>query len=380
MYDFFDQSFDVNASNVKTHSTGNTYIELNYPGDNNKPVLKYNELYYYPYQLVIAKRTADPNKEYVMVIETFSKVNGVNSNKMFIHVNLVNSSSSPNTSLTALFAAPSPAIVSLNALFGDPSVSSGQNKIYNKTSPDLTLYIANTITVKIEDNLKKITGTAVGLPSIFPTITDSTEPNPKDVSLKLSQLTQRQRCTRSIDKASTVVPIVKANPTSVQTNILVLVILGLCVAAFFPSIYYGLVCLPAGDKTEHGAIHAIYLLGALSLIVPLFVRGFKDGDLAAQVWGVGIVVLVLIFGWQYVNLSSKQRLRCVDSDVMTNFNVLAHFGQFFEKRIISILLLAGLVTFGISASVKSADDAIFGWLMGTQAIITVVAPWVFSRF
>jgi hypothetical protein len=388
-YDFFDRSFDVSTANKKTQGTdiNKKYVELVYPGDNKKPTLSYDGMQFYPVRLVISGSSGSTDFDYVMVLETVSKVNEISGPKLFIQLKIKNDNANANGSLTTLFSAIGtdtatlrPAIVNLNSLLGDPTVYPAKHAIYKNTSADLTLYINPVISLKLDDSAKRVLTGGASLATIFSTITaeDSTF-KVKEIILVASPLMQRQRCTRSSDNSSTVVSVVKPTTSSVQTNILVLVIIGLCVAAFFPTIYYGLVCFPAGTKPRE-AIHLIYLIGALSMVMPLFVRGFKDGDPAAQVWGVGIIVLVLIFGWQYYDLSSKMILKCGVDDTVINVNISGHFGNISKNYLFFILFVLCLLPLFISAMVKSADDSLFGGLVGGQAIIMVIAVCLFGIY
>ena len=375
-YSFFDQPFDVSTANLKTQPTTNAkYVELVYPRDNNKPVLSYNNLMFYPSRLVIA-RSSSPTVDYVLYMET---VNSSNANKLFINMMLKRDASKPDGDLTKLFeqikintATANPAIVNLNSLFGSPSVKHKINK--SSTSEDLTLNINDVITTKIDDVTLILTG-SFSVTETFPTLTTTQNTSSKDVLLIYSHLTQRQRCTRSTDNASKTVPVVTATTSSVQTNILVLVILGLCVAAFFPSIYYGLVCLPAGGVTNHAKIHLIYLIGALSMVIPLFVRGFRDGDPAAQVWGIGIIVLVLIFGWQYVDLSRKLILKCGGNNVvLSDTSIFSHLSAGVENnKLFLFVFIVSLFILWVSALAMSPNGEVFSGLLAGQAIITVIA-------
>jgi len=373
-YSFFDQPFDVSTENVKIQTTGAPYVELVYPRDNNKPVLSYNNLMFYPSRLVIARSSSSPTVDYVLYLET---VNSSNVSKLFINMMLKHDETKPDGDLTQLFnqikintATAKPAIVNLNSLFGAPSVT---HKINKNTSADLTLYINDVITTKIANVKAILTNTSnFSVTEKFPTFTQQNT-NPKDVLLIYSHLTQRQRCTRSTDNASKTVAVVNQPTTSsVQTNILVLVILGLCVAAFFPSIYYGLVCLPAGGDTHHAKIHLIYLIGALSMVIPLFVRGFRDGDPAAQVWGIGIIVLVLIFGWQYVDLSRKLILKCDGTNTVLSGSIISHLSKGTDDNSIFLFILI-LFPFWVSALAMSSNGEVFSGLLAGQAIITVIA-------
>lgn len=284
--------------------------------------------------------------------------------------------------LTQLFNAtttPAKATVNLNSLFGEAAISDVTHKINkSSTSSSFTLHIKDTVTVNVNLNNTTLTSPA-DLATILPTMsTSATENSPQSISLIHSLLTQRQRCTRSTDNASPSVAVVKASTSSVQTNILILVIIGLCIAAFFQPIYSGLICFPSGNK-NHGAIHMLYLIGALSIAMPLFVRGFKDGDVDSQVWGVGIVVIMLIFGWKYAELSGNDMLKCSGSPVI-NINFLGQIGQLGENKRVVGLLLFVLFPFWVSAFTQTSDSNVFSWLLGTQAVITGIAIFAFNKY
>jgi hypothetical protein len=383
-YDFFDQSFDVSTANTKVQGT-NKYVELNYPGDNKKPVLSYDGMQFYPVRLVISSLSGNNLIDYVMVLETVSKVNGVLGHKLFIKMNIKHESTATNGSLTTLFSAIGtnttalkPATVNLNSLLGDPIVYPAKHTIYKNTSADLTLYIAPAITVKLDDRVKPILTGNVILVDIFKTITaDDAMKKVKQITLVASPLTQRQRCTRSTDNASKPVAVVKPpNMPNVQTNILVFIIIGLCVAAFFPTIYSMFVCLPAGKAQNHGAIHMIYFTFATLISAVLTADGFYNGNTDSQVLGVGMIIIMLISFWQYSHLSSNMLLKC-GTEHVTRMSFMSQFGQlWFESPKVSIPLFIA-IGLGLYPSIGTTKD---GDKQITIFLITYGSIMLFSLF
>jgi hypothetical protein len=386
-YNFSNHVFPISNKNIKTQGTLQgtlKYFELTYPVANDStPIFKYDKTNYYPLKLIITKLL---DASFNMVIETIGRKDGENQNKLYVSVILANDNTSPKQPLTTLFAAISANTntvanidIQLNSLFdGLPSTPSNKLRKSN-TSPDLTLHITPAITTKL--GVDTILGNAV-MADICKTLTSADGGSEVGTNLKvsLSELIQRQKCTRSTDNASPSTQVVaKPKPSNIQTSILALVIIGLCIAAFFQDIYSIVVCLPVGSQGNNGAIHMIYAIGMVCIAIPLMVRGFKDGDLDAQVWGIGLIFLILIFFWKFNMLASEMKLNCSAGPVLDKKMVVQLKELFGEGKIIKTTLYIMIhLSFLITASVKSTEVALFNGMLGGQAAVTVLFVLLFN--
>ena len=379
-FSFDYQTFDISSGNIKNSQ----YAELNYPQFDNKiskPVIKYNEIHYFPIRILITGKDASDN--YICVLETKDKDN---TKTLYVSFKLIHDNTVAVGPLTEAFDAlnntqKKTVNINLHNVFKDTNFANG--KIFtSSTAPNyLTLHITTPITYKLYATAPGIPNTSIS--TIINTYTPEAASGGTDILIKESALTVRQRCTRASDNASPSVSVVpKSKTPNYLTNLLFVMIMCLTVAGFYSPIYSGLVCFfaPKGDK--HGAIHIIYLIAVLSLVIPLFVRGFKDGDLDSQIWGAGLVVLALIFYMKYNEMSNQQILKC--GGVVANMSMSEQISQFFRLftdssgklnyKLIGLIVfvLCGLASFLITASIYSTNEDLYKGMMGGMCFLIFI--------
>ncbi len=384
-YSFPDQRFDIKPENLIIHS-GKKYFKINYPADAS-PVFRYGDKLCYPVSISI-KKGEDASVDNIFVLETVSKVNDKLGIKIFVRMKLKHDTTagSADGPLTALFGAIAKAdsampiktsngvVVNLSGLFNDPAMNNVSNKLHKQTSDDLTLNISSTISTNLNSGVSTIITDDTSMTEIYSTLTTNGDTQ-IDVSIVPAPLRQVNKCRRSSDQGSPA-SFSSKNEPNVMSNVMVITIIGLTMAAFFPMIYSGLVCIPAGDTNKYYAIHILYLIGALSIVIPLIVRGFKDGDMDAQVWGFGIIGIMLIFFWQFNHLSVKQNLMC-NSQMVDNKTISEQFSSFFRSGWKVYVLISIITALMITASSLSYNADVFRALVFTQAALTFAGAYIF---
>lgn len=393
-FSFPDQRFDVKPDNLKTVS-GTTpvtrYFKMDYPADAN-PVFRYGDKLFYPVSITITKSDAAnaSNYDYNFYLETVSKVNNTPGNKLFVQMRLKHDTTagSADGPLTGLFGSiaktqdtTNGVVVNLTGLFTDAAVKDSQLKILKKTSEHLTLQVVPVISTNLNTSVSAVITDSTTIDRLI-TAYGTAEAIETAVAVIPAPLRQVNKCTRSSDNGSPSSFNLKneINTSNIMSNIMVLTIVGLAMAAFFPIIYSGLVCIPAGDSASddrYHAIHILYLLGSLSIFVPLIVRGFKDGDMDAQIWAWGILGIMVIFFWQFNHLSVKQLLLC-NSQNVANAGIGAQISAFIKSLTWKMyIVLAALLAFMSAASSLSSKAGTFRGLVIAQAVLTLVGPYIF---
>ncbi len=375
-YSFDDQLFDIGSNSIK-QSNNKSYAELTYPipNERTKPVLKYKDAHYVPVRILIVS-TGSTDYNYDFVLET-QKLQDETS-KIFVAFKLKHDdgASATNGPLTDAFtqltiSETAKKNINLTPLFGQLS---GIN-IHDGTSPKhLTIHGSNVITTK----LASITGlsNSATIVEIIQTFKPDPGSGGTEITLTQSSLTVRQRCTRSSDMASPSTSVVakKMDTENYLTNLLFIIIMALTIAAFFPTVYTGMVCFfVSGDKPPHSVIHIIYLMSIMLLIIPLFVRGFKDGDLNAQIWGIGLLSLCLIFYVKYAETSTAMQLKCGDK-IVDNIPLSEYFTnlpEYLKKPHVIVLFLL-MMGASVVACVYSKFDEVYKGMMGTICVFLVV--------
>jgi len=377
-YSFDDQLFDIGSNSIK-QSNNKSYAELTYPipNERTKPVLKYKDAHYVPVKILIV---STGNANYDVVLET-QKLQD-ETIKIFVAFKLTHSENEANGPLTDAFnklsqlneQSSSSANINLNNLFSKLN----NTNINYSTSPNHLTVHGGSITTKLADiSSKLITSATIGdiIPSGY---TSSSAAGAKNTQITLTQssLTVRQRCTRSSDMASPSTSVVakKMDTENYLTNLLFIIIMALTIAAFFPTVYTGMVCFfVSGDKPPHSVIHIIYLMSIMLLIIPLFVRGFKDGDLNAQIWGIGLLSLCLIFYVKYAETSTAMQLKCGDK-IVDNIPLSEYFTnlpEYLKKPHVIVLFLL-MMGASVVACVYSKFDEVYKGMMGTICVFLVV--------